>query len=74
MSEAAFSELAQKATSLDYNHRVLLLTLLAQSLHNEEKTAASTKKRQFGREKGKFSYPVNFDDDNEEIAKLFGVL
>ena len=35
---------------------------------------ASCKKRQFGSAKGKFIYPQNFDEDNEEIAYLFGAV
>ena len=34
----------------------------------------SSKKRKFGSAKGKFIYPQNFDEDNEEIARLFGAV
>ena len=30
-----------------------------------------TKKRQFGSAKGKFLYPQDFDEDNEEVARMF---
>ena len=30
-----------------------------------------TKKRQFGIAKGKFLYPQDFDEDNEEVARMF---
>ena len=36
MSEAAFAELTKTATALDYNHRIILLNLLAQSLYSDE--------------------------------------
>ena len=31
-------------------------------------------KRHFGIAKGEFSYPKNFDEDNDEISKLFGAV
>ena len=37
----------------------------------EQMTKNLPKKRQFGSAKGKFLYPMDFDEDNEEIAKLF---
>ena len=36
MSNAAFAELTKTATSLDYDQRVILLNLLAQSLYRDE--------------------------------------
>lgn len=36
MSDTAFEELTKTATSLDYNQRVILLNLLAQSLYSDE--------------------------------------
>ncbi len=36
MSDKAFAELTKTATSLDYNQRIILLNLLAQSLYNDE--------------------------------------
>jgi hypothetical protein len=36
MSDAAFAELTKTATALDYNHRIILLNLLAQSLYSDE--------------------------------------
>ena len=74
MSETAFAELTQTATALDYDHRVTLLTLLAQSLHKEDLPPVHAKKRQFGSAKGKFVYPTDFDEDNEEIDRLFGAV
>ena len=36
MSDTAFEELTKTATSLDYNQRIILLNLLAQSLYIDE--------------------------------------
>ena len=36
MSDTAFEELTKTATSLDYNQRIILLNLLAQSLYSDE--------------------------------------
>ena len=36
MSDTAFEELTKTATSLDYNKRIILLNLLAQSLYSDE--------------------------------------
>ena len=38
MSDTAFEELTKTATSLDYNQRIILLNLLAQSLYSDEIT------------------------------------
>ena len=36
MSDTAFEELTKTATSLDYNQRIILLNLHAQSLYSDE--------------------------------------
>lgn len=36
MSDKAFAELTKTATSLDYNQRIILLNILAQSLYNDQ--------------------------------------
>lgn len=36
MSDMAFAQLTQTATALDYKHKLMLLTLIAQSLYNDE--------------------------------------
>ena len=36
MYDTAFEELTKTATSLDYNKRIILLNLLAQSLYSDE--------------------------------------
>ena len=53
-----------------------LAKLLQRNHHAQEHISSDTskKKRQFGSAKGKFIYPKDFDEDNEEIAKLFGAV
>ncbi len=52
-----------------------LAKLLQHSPKDQEtKAQVLPKKRQFGSAKGKFKYPLNFDEDNEEIARLFGAI
>jgi len=52
-----------------------LAKLLQRNHHAQEHISdTSKKKRQFGSAKGKFIYPKDFDEDNEEIAKLFGAV
>lgn len=36
MSDAAFAELTKTATALDYDHKIILLNILAQSLYTDE--------------------------------------
>ena len=42
--------------------------------NRESKHQSAIGLRQFGRERGKFKYPYDFDEDNEKIAELFGVV
>ncbi len=52
-----------------------LAKLLQRNQNNQEASGkASSKKRQYGSAKGKFIYPHDFDEDNEEIAQLFGAV
>ena len=52
-----------------------LAKLMLRTQQTKEQTEqAQPKKRQFGCAKGKFVYPFNFDEDNEEIAKMFGAV
>ena len=52
-----------------------LAKLLQRKHHAQEQIPdPSPKKRQFGSVKGKFIYPKDFDEDNEEIANLFGAV
>ena len=74
MSTATFEELSQAVIDLDYDEKVSLLALLAQSLRSIDSKPVPEHKRKFGAAKGKFVYPENFDEDNEEIAKMFGVI
>ena len=52
------------------------LAKLLQRNQNAQETPLKvrSKKRQFGSAKGKFIYPQDFDEDNEEIARLFGAV
>ena len=59
--------------------RIIFMNYLAKLLQHsprvqETKAHVLPKKRQFGSAKGKFHYPQNFDEDNEEIACLFGAI
>ena len=49
-----------------------LAKIMQRNQKQQEQTKNLPKKRQFGSAKGKFLYPMDFDEDNEEIAKLFG--
>ncbi len=61
---------AEQLSLMEYLARLLQRNHKAQETHS----SSSTKKRQFGSAKGKFLYPENFDEDNEEIAQLFGAV
>lgn len=74
MSDVSFAELTKTATELDYEQRVELLNVLAQTLYKNKTELTTPKKRKFGSAKGKFVYPKDFDEDNEEIAHLFGAV
>lgn len=74
MSDVTFAELTKTATELDYEQRVELLNALAQTLYKNKAELTPQKKRKFGSAKGKFVYPKDFDEDNEEIAHLFGAV
>lgn len=62
---------------LSFAEQLSVMEYLARLIKRNQKeqdysSKAVTKKRQFGIAKGKFTYPQDFDEDNEEIAKLFG--
>lgn len=72
MSETAFAQLTKTATELDYNHRVELLNLLAQSLYPDEIT--QDKKAMNGLDeaieevkRGEVSYYDSFDEMLEDV-------
>ena len=64
---------------MPYEQKIQLLATIADNLKNTKiietvHLQAKKIKRCFGIAKGKFSYPRNFDEDNDEIAKLFGIV
>ncbi|MBP5328271.1 MAG: hypothetical protein J6W46_06460 [Spirochaetaceae bacterium] len=67
MTEKKFAELSQAAAELDYNHRITLLNLLAQSLYKDEipqyKDAMNGLDEAIAEEKrGEVYYYDTFDD------------
>ena len=59
---------------LSFSEQLAIMEYLARLIrHNqltEQSMQADFPKRQFGREKGKFLYLQDFDEDNEEIARM----
>ena len=79
MSAMELKNFENQIDLLSFAEQLSLMEYLASLLHRNHKlqeTTSSTihKKRQFGSAKGKFLYPENFDEDNEEIAQLFGAI
>lgn len=76
------ADLVQTIETLTGEYRFAAVTYIdylaqAQKSHakiRQEPPPARTKKRQFGSAKGKFVCPQDFDEDNEEIARLFGAV
>ena len=50
------------------------LARIMQQKQEAQTVPVRPKNRQFGSAKGKFAYPMDFDEDNEEIARLFGAV
>ena len=74
MSDAAFAELTKRATALDYNHRIILLNLLAQSLCNDEISQYEEGMNGLDEaiaevKRGEYSVYKNFDELLAEIDK-----
>ena len=79
MSAMELKNFENQIDLLSFSEQLSLMEYLARLLqrnHKMQETISSTnpKKRQFGSAKGKFLYPENFDEDNEEIAQLFGAI
>lgn len=77
MSCEQYAQIETQILAMPYEQKIQLLSMIANNLKNTkviETDIIQTKKpkRCFGIAKGEFSYPSNFDEDNEEIAKLFG--
>ena len=62
--------LADQLSVMEFLAKLMLRTQKKQ----EQQSESVPKKRQFGSAKGKFVYPMDFDEDNEEIAQLFGAV
>ena len=79
MSAMELKNFENQIDLLSFAEQLSLMEYLAKLLqrnHKSQEINSSTtiKKRQFGSAKGKFLYPENFDEDNEEIAQLFGAI
>jgi len=79
MSAMKLKNFENQINLLSFAEQLSLMEYLAKLLQRkqptqETKTSTTLKKRQFGSAKGKFLYPENFDEDNEEIAQLFGAI
>lgn len=69
-SQLELLSFAEQLSVMEYLARLLQRNQNAQT-QNEK---PHVKKRCFGSAKGKFIYPEDFDEDNEEIAQLFGAI
>ncbi|QTQ12682.1 DUF2281 domain-containing protein [Treponema parvum] len=79
MSYEKYAQIETLVLEMPYEQKIQLLSMIADNLKNTkviETVHSQTKKikRCFGIAKGEFSYPRNFDEDNDEIAKLFGTV
>ena len=79
MSYEQYSQIETQVLGMPYEQKIQLLAMIANNLKNTkviEPIHLQTKKtkRHFGIAKGEFSYPKNFDEDNDEISKLFGAV
>ena len=79
MSAMELRNFEKQLEILSFSEQLALMEYLARliqksHLAKESIQSDSSIKRQFGREKGKFLYPQDFDEDNEEIARMFGAV
>ncbi len=79
MSAAELMNFENQLELLSFSEQLSIMEFLAKLMQRNQKMHQQTeiafnKKRQFGSAKGKFVYPIDFDEDNEEIAKLFGAI
>lgn len=79
MSYEQYAQIETQVLEMPYEKKIQLLSVIVNNLKNIkvlEDIHLHTKKtkRCFGIAKGEFSYPRNFDEDNGEIAKLFGAV
>ncbi len=79
MSATELKNFENQLELLSFSEQLSIMEFLAKLMQRTQKaqvqtTSVSNKKRQFGSAKGKFIYPQDFDEDNEEIAQLFGAI
>ena len=77
MSAQELKNFEAQLALLSFAEQLSLMEYLAKIMQQKQEAhemPVQPKKRQFGSAKGKFVYPVNFDEDNEEIARLFGAV
>ena len=79
MSAKELKDFKSQLAMLSFTEQLSLMEFLAKLMNRTQKTQTQSaslpnKKRQFGSAKGKFVYPTDFDEDNEEIAQLFGAI
>ena len=79
MSAMELRNFEKQLEILSFSEQLAIMEYLARliqksHLAKESIQSDSSTKRQFGREKGKFLYPQDFDEDNEEIARMFGAV
>lgn len=74
MSFEQYAQVETQVLEMPYEQQIRLLYVIASQLQKSNLSSPKTTtrpNRQFGVAKGRFSYPKNFDEDNEEIAELF---
>ena len=76
MSAKELKNFEEQLELLSFAEQLSIMEYLAKLMQRNQKTQHTPlqdrpKKRQFGSAKGKFIYPQDFDEDNEEIAQLF---
>lgn len=79
MSAKELKNFENQLELLSFTEQLAIMEFLAKLMQrtqtNQKQTVETLpKKRQFGSAKGKFIYPTDFDEDNEEIAQLFGAV
>lgn len=79
MSAMKLKNFENQLELLSFSEQLSIMEFLAKLMQRTQKVQTQSptlanKKRQFGSAKGKFIYPTDFDEDNEEIAQLFGAI
>lgn len=79
MSAMELKNFENQLELLSFSEQLSIMEYLAKLMQRNQKSQemplqVRSKKRQFGSAKGKFIYPHDFDEDNEEIAQLFGAV